>query len=70
MREGAAVQTLLFTATGTGPAQEELHLAAVLAQFGQRLQWALIGQQLALCVSQSLNENVTTRLACREHRGS
>lgn len=63
------MQTLLFTATGTGPPQEELHLAAVLAQFGQGLQWALIGQKLAFGVPQSLNENVTTRLACREITG-
>lgn len=68
MREGAVVQTLLFTAAGTSPPQEELHLTAMLSQFGQGLQWALIGQKLALSVPQSLNENVTTRLACREQR--
>lgn len=70
MREGAVVQTLFLTAAGTSPPQEELHLTAMLAQFGQGLQWPLIGQKLALGVPQSLNENVSPRLACREHRGS
>lgn len=62
------VWTWLFAAAGAGPSEEELHLAAVLAQFGQGLQWTLIGQKLALGVSQSLNKNVATRLTYKEHK--
>lgn len=49
---------------GAGPsaAEKELDFAAMLAQFGQRLQRLLCSRELPLCVPETLDQDVTARL--------
>lgn len=45
-----------------GAAKKELNFSAMLAQFGQRLQGLLSSQELPLCVSETLDQDITTSL--------
>lgn len=63
-RWGATVN-VVASAAGTSSPQDKLDLVAQLTQFGQCLQGTFFSQQLPLCVTQLLDQDITACLTCQ-----
>lgn len=69
---GGATVNAVASAAGTSSPQDKLDLVAQLTQFGQRLQGTFFSQQLPLCVTQLLDQDITACLTyglgkCNDH---
>lgn len=58
----------ITVAAGASALKVELHLITLLPELSQGLQRTLSSQKLPLSVPQSLDEDITARLACRKQR--
>lgn len=67
MKRGCVLLAIAAVAGACAP-KVELYLVTVLPKLSQGLQRTLSSQKLPLGISQSLDEDITARLACRRQR--